>query len=431
MEKPIKKRRNQKRSIQKGTITKRHVLFHPGMEPRGAKSYYLMLKRAISLEKRQFGYDVTVSALKPLDNGNLHTRIRWQDGKQCCETIVEYQDTSDLFAAFLKQSIYHRIIRSFRLIMMVMVDFFVPRATLGFARKSLGQALWLFYMFCYPFLMIAAAVLVSALTAWGIVSLLPEMQAIQMLVPLFLTGVFTHLIFMVYQRHDMRLYIFFLLSIYVFRFEVLSGRRPDFIDRLNSHSARLKQVIETTDADEIVVASHCQGGVWGAWTVADYLQHPKKGHPPLKLITAGAPHWIAWYGFARKLRKDIDCISRSDHVVWMDYFMPQDLVAPCAIHPYDTVDHQKSGSMPNPTRLSARLSEAQPAEKLAGQGFDLFKTHFMYLAANETGRGTDYTKMLICPDPVDRVLSEDDWQKRAALFTQLAEEKKNDTAKRP
>ncbi len=412
-------------------ILKRHVLFQPGLEVSGSKSYYLMLKRAVSLEKRYHGYDVKSSKLFQLENGNNAVKLTWNDEQGKTETTYEFQDHCHLIEPIFKEHYLIKILRIMRMAIFATLDLYVPRLIYKLFKGRHGaKGAWVVYMVHYPVLGIAIAAWLAWLGAEGLssimVSYFPPPAELDTIITIVMVALIFHLINLLYLKFDDVLFIYSIGMYYTFRFEVLSGRKPEFDAVIVGHAERLKELMETSDADEIVVASHCQGGMWAIRMVAEYFRSEQAKENPserkVNLITMGVANWVPWYGFAKQEKQDLQIVCFDERLFWVEVFAPQDVTVIQTLHPYEVVSQSSIETVPNPIRISARWKEALSTKTIENVRFHVFKIHFLYMNANETGKGVDYYKMIASGKPVESHISKDLITKRQANFKLLKNE---------
>ena len=206
-------------------------------------------------------------------------------------------------------------------------------------------------------------------------------------------------IFRKFAAMDRRVMAYYLMQDYGYaaRFH---GRNPPELDaRLGEFEQKIDAALGS-DVDEVLVVGHSSGAHLAIHVLSDLIRQGKTTgkHPKLALLTLGqVVPMVSFLPKAAKLRADLNFLSQSDEMTWVDVSAPGD---GCSFALCDPV--AVSGVAPPnkrwPLVFSAAFSQTLSKERFQKLKRRFFRLHFQYLCAFD--RPGDYDYFQITAGPV-------------------------------
>lgn len=171
----------------------------------------------------------------------------------------------------------------------------------------------------------------------------------------------------------------------------LEARMKTFQDAI---AAALSQ-----DVDEVLVVGHSSGAHLGVSILSDLIRdgHVPQGGPALSFLSLGqVVPMVSFLPNAHRLRADLQFLSASKELTWIDVTAPGD---GCAFALCDPVS--VSGVAPDnkrwPLVFSARFTQSLSPARWAELRWKFFRLHFQYLCAFDRPLDYDYFQITAGP----------------------------------
>lgn len=194
---------------------------------------------------------------------------------------------------------------------------------------------------------------------------------------------------------ERRINSFWLLRIYAFTRHQGSGTLQELDERIDAFARRIKEVIHTTDSDEVLIIGHSTGTMIAISALARALQtSPEmtvKG-PRISLMTLG--HCIPILSFqpdAQRFRDELKIVADACQIDWIDFTAPTDGACFALIDPlFASGITPRDGGEKKPKILSARFATLFTPATYARMRRNWYRHHFQYLMAGEKKGDYDY-----------------------------------------
>jgi hypothetical protein len=205
-----------------------------------------------------------------------------------------------------------------------------------------------------------------------------------------------------FRKIDGRIFAYYLMQDYAFAAseqgawpETLRPRMAVFGDRI---AAALRE-----DVDEVLVVGHSSGAQIAVSVLADLVregQVPSDG-PELSLLTLGqAIPMQSFLPRADKLRADLQLLSVTEELAWVDVSAPGDGCAFALCDPVATSGVATAESH-QPLVLSAAFSQTLAPATWGALRWRFFRLHFQYLCAFDKPGDYDYFAITAGPMTLD------------------------------
>jgi pimeloyl-ACP methyl ester carboxylesterase len=210
-----------------------------------------------------------------------------------------------------------------------------------------------------------------------------------------------------------RAFLWQLMNDWVFNWQHASGRRPDYEARLDAFTDYVQARISAAKIDEVLFVGHSTGALTAVELTARLLNRDERlGHegPALSLLTLGSSlPIVAMQPQARSTRAEIESLTASQRLVWVDYQAPQDWMNFPGFDPTrDLALRVPATEIANPMIRSAKFREIIDPETYRQIRAHPFRMHFQFLMANDYPGVYDIFALSLGPQCLrDRVLAED------------------------
>lgn len=359
-------------------VSKRHVFYIPGFDPRGARHYHALYRENAVLQSNVNGWPLDVGNRRNA-GGHVH---RWTVRGDGVETTYDYLAWDDIVRANWRGGVKARlrdVLNAYA--PRVMADLVPP-----IARRSPRRLLAGFYPLAYLLALCASCVAVFTVIAgmgqWSAASVAGAAAAA---VLLWLGGAVL----------GQRLAVFWLLKIYSFCARWGGGKIPAMDARAALFAAHITRALEENDAQEIMVVGHSVGAILSVPVCAKVLERSDR---PFVLVTLGQSIPLAsLQGAAKNIRESLDRVAMAKNVFWIDYSAPGD----GACFPLMKITEEGG-----PLALSPRFFRLYEPGKYRRMRYRWYRMHFLYLMAGDYAGAYDYFLMTAGPRSLRARLAE-------------------------
>ncbi len=381
----------------RGAVRRRHVLYVPGYDPRGPRTYFLMFKRELARWAERNGVQAELTRVKGAETPGLSTwRLTSNGPGGGVETTLDFLAWDDLAEREFRVSYGQRLAAALE------VFGYSVRSGLLWDMASWN---WKFGLFAfYPWAMALGYVLIAAgWTALCFVSA-SHVGSVWAAAPLAAVASVAGLWgeWRLIRRWEPKLYVFYLLNDWIWTARYRRGRDAASDARFEAFARQLAQVADAGTADELLLVGHSSGSFVAAVVAARALElSPILGRDqPLGLLTIGANTPVACAGSGRSPgREAIAKLLAEPRVRWIEYFTPNDVMS------YPRLDYKRCYRVDlggrqqiNPIHRSARMAEIFTHETWRRLDWRFFEKHFQFLRANERPGEYDFYRFLAGPE---------------------------------
>lgn len=371
---------------QQPTVRRRRVFYIPGYDPIHPRRYRELYRKEGRDQAVLSGYDIEVSAKTGAGPYGWHVRSR-QDNADV-HTDVDVLVWSDIVRDSMDSSIpatYVQLIRTAWIYVSSGALWRLMRLRKGPVIAAL-----------YPIGMLLAQLMLATGVGWASFALLlPWIGAIA-IVP----GVAAaYALMRWFRKIDNRLFAYYLMHDYAYSAQ-LHGETPAPLQaRLDQFRHLIAQALESPTVDEVLVVGHSSGAHLGVSVLAGLL-HEQDGPPDgpvLSFLTLGqVVPMVSFLPRAHRLRADLQALSESQAVTWVDVSAPGDGCAFALCDPVAVSGVAGPGKR-WPLVLSAAFTQTLSPDRWRHLRWRFFRLHFQYLCAFDRPGYYDYFRITAGP----------------------------------
>jgi hypothetical protein len=387
------------------SVRKRRVFYIPGYDPIHPRRYRELFRKEGAEQARISGYKID---LKPKMGDGAYG---WHassdiDGAQT-QAQVEVLVWSDIVRSSMSNSIpatYLQLLRT-------AFAYISTGALFRLMRRRKGPIIAALYPIGMLLVQLLVAVLLGRIAAgilyWGAERLLRialgpliSGQYLWVLTALgwALTLAVAVLVLRWFKRKDGKFFAYYLMHDFAYSARWMGANPPALEDRMAEFGVAIAMALQD-DVDEVLVVGHSSGAHLAVSILADLIRAGgvSKDGPKLAFLSLG--HVVPMVSFlpkANNLRANLNFISSSDTLTWVDVSAPGD---GCAFALCDPVS--VSGVEPKdkkwPLVFSAAFTQSLSPERWAELRWRFFRLHFQYLCAFDRPKDYDYFQITAGP----------------------------------
>ncbi len=383
-------------------VRRRHVFYIPGYDPIHPRRYRELYRSESAAQAKISGYEI---AQRPKQAGGpygWHVTAKIDGGE--VETDVEVLVWSDIVRDSMAASIpatYLQLVRTAWI-------YFSTGALLRLMRLRKGPVIAALYPVGMLLLQLLLAVLAGGLSGYGIASLTewgmglisgPEDAALAgaavFLVAIFGVG---SSVLRWFKARDGKLFAYYLMHDYAYSAASRGANPPKLEARMGEFGRMIRCVLEQNAVDEVLLVGHSSGAHVGVSVLADLLREGlPEARPALGFLSLGqVVPMVSFLPRAERLRGDLQYLSASPEIAWIDVSAPGD---GCAFALCDPV--AVSGVAPKgkrwPLVVSAAFTQTLSPARWKALRWRFFRLHFQYLCAFDQPGDYDYFKITAGP----------------------------------
>lgn len=369
------------------TVKKRQVFYIPGYDPMLPRRYRELYRSEGQKQAEILGYDLELTG-KPASSEHYGWMVNAKiDGKET-DTSVDFLLWSDI----VQHSMRSNIFQTFILLFQTAWVYISTGALWRLMRLPIGPVL----AALYPIFMLLGQLLLSVLIGYVAYRVCAAYLHWTVGVAAF-AGVISAL--MIYFKSlDGKLYAYYLMHDYSFSARFRGANPPELEARMAEFVALIHKALQS-DVDEVLVVGHSSGAHISVSILADLIRRygVKKRGPKLAFLTLGqVVPMVSFLPDAWRLRADLNYLSASDALTWVDVSAPGDgctfaLCDPAAV----------SGVAPEaqkwPLVISASFSQSLSKELFESIKYKFFRLHFQYLCSFDRPKDYDYFQITAGP----------------------------------
>ena len=368
------------------TIHNRHIFYLSGFDPRGASFYHRVFKEEAVKQSCLNGIKVNVSGRKKQGEFSQAWTIEAQDQGQTVTSQYEFLRWDDIIRENWVKSFWS-----------IFIDFiyvswvYIATGTLKRVAKTSRTPT---ITGLYPAVYIAVSGLLAILLCYLSVVFFSsfELRWLGWLIGLIAFSTFIY----VAKIFGDRINVFWLLRIYAFTARWAAGDIPSLDKRIDYFANQIFEVLKKNKQDEVIIVSHSVGTMLAvaiATQVVRKIDNHQVKHK-LNMITLGeCIPLLSLLPKATAIKKDLACLSSTNHLYWIDYTSPADgacfpLVDPVKV----SLSEQQFKS--GPLLLSARFHKLLSAKHYKKIRRNFYTMHFLYLMSYDRVGQYDFFAMM-------------------------------------
>ncbi len=371
-------------------VRKRQVFFIPGYDPIAPRRYRELYRREAAKQAEISGYEISVEGQRERDGYYAWSTWAKVEGQET-ESSIEFLTWDDI----VKSSMDRSILSSYLVMLRTVWIYFASRAFFRLLRVRPHPMI----AALYPVIVLLAQLEVAVLLMWLIYWLLSVVGPAPALVGwgVGLAGLVGLMRF--FYSKDRYIFAYYLINDYGFTAR-LKGKYPEALRARISEFAKRIETACDGDADEILIVGHSSGAHLAVTAMAEVLRaRDGKTGPEISFLTVGQViPMMSFLPEARELRENLNYLSQSTEMSWIDISAPgdggcfalSDPVHVTGVAPSEADKHW-------PKVISAAYSETLSPEVLAKTKWRFFRRHVQYLCAFDRPGSYDYFQITAGP----------------------------------
>ena len=389
-----------------GPVRRRILFYLPGYDPDASRRYRTLFVRELRLYAKRFGIVLPkISRASLSEDGRAQTwTIEEGEADQATHTTYEVLLWDDL----VRRDMARPLLMGACLNALALLHVAASGTLFRLYRASWKCGNVILYPFAMTFLLPAAVLLLAAMSH-GLLSIgfgLPAWFALTL-------GIITGLVGLrriaPWLEHA---FLWQLMNDWVFNWQHANGWRPDYVTRVEAFADHVQTRMRSMEADEIMLVGHSTGALTAVELAARLLARDDglgRERTALSLLTLGSSlPIVAMQPRARSTRAEVERLTASQRLVWVDYQAPQDWMNFPGFEPArDLRLKVPKGQVANPMIRSAKFREIIDPGTYRQIRARPFRMHFQFLMANHYAGAYDIFALTLGPQCLrDRVLAE-------------------------
>jgi hypothetical protein len=378
-----------------GQVRRRRVIYIPGYDPIPPRRYRELYRKEGAAQAEISSYDL---AIRPRESGGTYG---WSVTATIEGAEVEAEVDVLVWSDIVQGSMARSIPATYFLLLRTAWIFISTGALRRLMRLRKGPVI----AALYPVGMLIGQLVVAALSGW-LVARLAAWTFVQLgLGGMFFGGLSIGLgllavvaLLRAFKRLDHRLFAYYLMHDYAFSARWRGAHPPVQSARIGEFAAHIASALGD-DTDEVLVIGHSSGAHLAISALAQLCREGRlpPERPPLALLTLGqVVPMVSFLPDAHELRADLNLLSASAAITWVDVTAPGD---GCAFALCDPV--AVSGVAPDnqrwPLVISAAFTQTLSPARWKALRWRFFRLHFQYLCAFDRPGDYDYFRITAGP----------------------------------
>jgi len=204
-----------------------------------------------------------------------------------------------------------------------------------------------------------------------------------------------------FRARDGRFFAYYLMHDYAFSAHLRGANPPALEDRMQTFGEAVAAALQEP-VDEVLVVGHSSGAHLAVSVLADLIRAgrvPQDG-PDLAFLSLGqVVPMLSFLPDAQRLRADLQYLSESDALTWVDVTAPGDGCAFALCDPVSVSGVARQGKR-WPLVLSAAFTQTLSPARWKELRWRFFRLHFQYLCAFDRPGDYDYFAITAGPVPL-------------------------------
>ena len=388
-------------SMSQQQVARRRVFYVPGYDPIHPRRYRELYRKESAEQAAISGYDI---ALRPKSGGGAYGwQVEGRFGEQITTADVEVLIWSDI----VRDSMSNSIPATYQQLAQTAWAYIGSGALWRLMRLRKGPVIAALYPVAFLLVQLALACaaaygvtrLGGEAAIWATGGALTAGFAALILVAAALGGVAFVMVLRWFRAQDSRFFAYYLMHDYAFSAKWQGANPPALEARMTEFGDSIAAALNDP-VDEVLVVGHSSGAHLAVSVLADLIRAgrvPVAG-PALAFLSLGqVVPMMSFLPQAHRLRADLQFLSESEALTWVDVTAPGDGCAFALCDPVAVSGVARPGKR-WPLVLSAAFTQTLSAERWKALRWRFFRLHFQYLCAFD--RPGDYDYFAITAGPV-------------------------------
>lgn len=379
-------------------VRHRRVFYIPGYDPNPPRRYRELYRTEAARQAKISGYEIDLTA--KTGSGAFGWQVQGRIDGAPVHSEFEVLVWSDLVQSSMSGSIPATYLKLLRTVWTYVASGTLRR--LMWLRKGpVIAALYPIGMLLLQFLLACLLAGVAASALQALAARLIGGQTANLIaqgVSLLLALAVLVLVLRGFRACDGRLFAYYLMHDYAHTAQAGGAYPPDLEQRVAAFADTVAAALHS-DADEVLVVGHSSGAHIAVSLLADLIRGgrvPDDG-PALGFLSLGqVVPMVSFLKQAHRLRADLQFLSTSDALCWVDVSAPGDgcsfaLCDPVAVSGVASADKKW------PLVISAAFTQTLSPDRWAALRWRFFRLHFQYLCAFDRPGDYDYFRITAGP----------------------------------
>lgn len=357
-------------------VTRRRVFYIPGYDPIPPRRYRELYRKEGAEQAAISGYGLSIASKRGANFGwSVEAEI---DGAKT-QSDIDVLVWSDI----VQDSMEAGIFRTYLILIRTAWIYISTGALRRLMRLRRGPVIAALYpigvLLVQALIAVLIVVVLTALTGWigFALGLMAGIAALRW-----------------FKKVDGKIFAYYLMHDYGFSARWRGADPPALLTRMATFRAEIATALRE-DWDEVLIVGHSSGAHIAIQVLADLLRRgeaPAQG-PALSFLSLGqVVPMVSFLPEAKTLRRDLNEVSQSEALFWLDVTAPGD---PCSFALCDPV--KVSGVAPPnqcwPLVISAAFTQTLSEPRQQAMKHRFFRRHFQYLCAFDRPDTYDYFKI--------------------------------------
>lgn len=366
------------------TVRRRHVFYIPGYDPIHPRRYRELYRKESAVQAAVSGYEITLSPGQSAGRYGWHVEATI-DG---IGTISDFETL--IWSDIVRDSMDRGIFATYLQLVRTAWTYIRTGALRRLMRLRKGPVI----AALYPVAFLLVQLLLALFLAWGVGSILALIH------PLMIYGGVVVIPFVLewFRKKDNKFFAYYLMHDYAYSAQA-GGANPPALEARMAEFTRAIAAILGGDADEVLVIGHSSGAHLAVSILADLIRQgrvPGNG-PALAFLSLGqVVPMVSFLPEAHRLRADLQYLSTSDALTWVDVTAPGDGCAFALCDPVNVSGVATEGKR-WPLVLSAAFTQTLSPARWRELRWRFFRLHFQYLCAFDQPGDYDYFQITAGP----------------------------------
>ena len=370
-------------------VKRRHVLFVPGYDPIAPRRYRELYRRESLRQAAISGYEIAVEG-RTGDSGNYAWDVWSRTDDLEVTSTIEFLTWEDIVRTSMNRS----IAGSYWVMLRTVAIYVLTGAFFRLVRLRPQPMLAALYPVIVLLAQLEAALLVFGGVWWFATSGFGWPSWIGII--LGVAG-FAALMRFFYAK-DRYVFAYYLINDYGFTAQGWGATPPPLKARIDEFTRRIGEVAPS-GVDEVLVIGHSTGAQIAAMALAQHLRTAPESRVKLGFLSLGQViPMLSFLPKAQQLRADLNQLSQSQQIAWIDISAPGDggcFALSDPVHVTGVAPPQSDKHWPKV--ISAAYSHTLSPEVLAKTKWRFFRRHIQYLCAFDYPRDYDYFQITAGP----------------------------------
>ncbi len=373
------------RQNSENTVRKRQVFYLPGYDPNPPRRYRELYRKEGKAQAETSGYSIEISP--KTDSQTFGWYVVGQQDGFTVHTEIDVLVWSDI----VRYSMVHSIPATYVQLAKTAWIYISTGVLSRLMRLRKGPVI----AALYPVGMLLGQLVLALILGGIIASLFWPLGGQLALIP---AAGSTYALLHWFRKIDNRLFAYYLMHDYAHSAKLRGRTTPEMQRRLDQFADQIAQAL-ASDVDEVLVVGHSSGAHLGVMVLAE-LDRRRNGaswNTTLSFLTLGqVVPMVSFLPEAYQLRADLERLSTSDCITWVDVSAPGDGCAFALCDPV-AVTGVAGPDKRWPLVLSAAFTQTLSPERWKALRWRFFRLHFQYLCAFDRVGDYDYFKITAGP----------------------------------